>query len=152
MFDSISGYLLSAPSSSVIHRRARSPCAITAGGKFQMNAGPALTVSKHISVCLVRGLHGRQVWKQVLSTNYMHNLCFTSLHGEATTIHGATSGHYRAREFVVYLFLRVLNFPCLLPSPLAFLPSLNGPILNTEFRLFFVSVIWCLHIIPFLSF
>jgi hypothetical protein len=70
-----------------------------------MNAGPALTVSKHISVCLVRGLCGRQVWKQVLSTNYTHNLCFTSLHEEATT------GHYRATEFVL------LSFPlCLVLS------------------------------------
>jgi hypothetical protein len=36
-----------------------------------MNAALAVTVSKHISVCLVRGLYECQAWVQVFCTNYM---------------------------------------------------------------------------------
>jgi hypothetical protein len=36
-----------------------------------MNAVLAATVSKHVSVCLVRGLYEWQVWVQVFSTNYI---------------------------------------------------------------------------------
>jgi hypothetical protein len=54
----------------------------------------------------------------VFRTNYMHNLCFTSLHGETITIHGATTGHYGAIEFVLSLFIScfVFSVPCLLLS------------------------------------